>query len=312
LNASPLGSAALGTSSFDVDRTRLAELLGFDGAIENSFGAIHVSPIDTGMELAGLVGSNAIIITNFLEYITAQYYDPDPWIVLSGAEGRSSIMPQKRNPTILVNLRTNASKVLGQAQTYSLLAHNVGAGMMDYKGSEPQESLESLGQLFSELALFATQLTINSERALAEVNADYSTTTELADVLQREGNVPFRIGHHFASELVTFGRSRGLGPLEIPYGQAQRIYAMAAEEYSLEDELLPLHEETLRRSLSPQNMVAESKGLGGPQPAEVARMIEARRARLDQDRVWIDNQESALRQASRLLDNRFEAIKGPR
>jgi hypothetical protein len=66
-----------------------------------------------------------------------------------------------------------------------------------------------------------------------EVNAEYSTTTELADVLQRDADVPFRAGHHFASELVTHGRANQRRPGEIPYTQAQRLYAATAAAFGL-------------------------------------------------------------------------------
>src|SRR5262249_23673955 len=216
LNLSPLGAAALGTSSFPVDRPRLADLLGFDGVVENSLDANQISPIDTGAEAVGVASASALTIATFIADLTQQYAQTKPWLLLAeGAlTGTSSIMPQKRNPSGLVFLRAQASIVIGHAQTFLLTAHNVAAGMSDYKpfinpkqGNQPNNVVRELADLLDGFRLLIGTLAFDEARALAEVNGDYSTTTELADTLQREADVPFRVGHHFASELLHFCRA---------------------------------------------------------------------------------------------------------
>jgi len=310
-NQSPLGSGALGTSSFPVDRSRLAALLGFDAAIVNSLDASQLSPIDAGAEQAAAAASIALTTGAFVSDLEAQYRMTTPWLTLTeGAmTGVSSIMPQKRNPNSLTAVRVAASAVLGEATTYYFKAHNVPHGVPDSKGQEPQNALREAATLLYNFGEVVTQLNFNAQRALDEVNADYAATTELADILQRDANVPFRVGHHFASNLVTFGRSAGLRPSQIRYRDAQLIYARAARHFELSATRLPLDEKTFRRALTAENMVRSSRGLGGPQPSEVARMLAAQRIQLASDRAWTSARRGDLEQARERLNSAFEQIR---
>ncbi len=313
VNLSPLGAAALGTSSFPVDRPRLAALLGFDGPVENSYDAGQLAPMDAGMELTGLAANLATTAGSFAQDLYAQYHQTRPWILLrEGAlTGPSSIMPQKRNPVALYALRMKASDVVGGAQAFAIMAHNVDSGMPDYKRNQavpPARTLAEAAETCRRWRRVLDGMVVDRARAADEVAADYSTTTELADRLQREADVPFRLGHHFASELVSYGRGHGLRPADLPFAEVRRIYAEAAAGSGLPPEL-PLDEAAFRAALSARGMIDAAKGLGGPQPAEVQRMLAAARARLDGDRAWLAARRAALAEAGSQLDAAFAALR---
>jgi argininosuccinate lyase len=309
VNLSPLGSAAPGTSSFPVDRPRLAELLGFDGVAENSCDATQISAVDLRAEACQLASTAALTIGMLVADITQQYAQTRPWLVLEqGAQtGVSSIMLQKRNPSGLVWLRKLASTVAGGATLFSFQAHNVASGMHDYKPEGPDPLLGNTEQIFNDLAVLLQSLRFDAGRALEEVNAEYSTTTELADVLQRDADVPLRAGHHFASDLATHGRANQLRPGEIPYVQAQRLYAETAAAFGLPVPF-PLTEQEFRRALSAEGMLRASQGLGGPKPAEVARMLISHCEGLVADRNWVTAARDRLGQAAVKRDITFAAL----
>lgn len=310
VNLCPLGSAALGTSSFPVNRPRLAELLGFDGVAENSLDATQIAPADLRAEATQAATTGALTVGMMLADITQQYAQTRPWLILHQGEqtGVSSIMPQKRNPTGLVRLRTRASTLAGSATAFAFQAHNVPSGMHDYKPDGPDPALRDAARMFADLAELLPAFRFDAERALEEVNAEYSTTTELADVLQRDADVPFRAGHHFASDLVTYGRSNRLRAADIPFDEAKRLYKNAAAHFGLATEF-PLSESAFYDALSAEGMVRASQGLGGPQPGEVARMLSGQRDALESDRVWTRTARDRLAEAALRRDTAFAALQ---
>ena len=292
VNQCPLGAAALATSSFPLDRNRLAELLGFEGLVENAYDANHLAPIDSALEVAAAYSSAAIQTGMFAQDIHAQYAEPVPWFMLAAGEltGTSSIMPQKRNPAALEQLRAQSSILLSEMQTMTFVAHNNRPGMFDYRLYDPVPAGRAL-QVFKLFKQVVDALVVNKARALEEVHADYSTTTEIADALLQRAEVPFRTGHHFASKLTDFGRGKGLKLQKIPFAEVARIYQEQAKAK------LPLSEQEFRGVISAEYMVFGRTGLGGPQPNEVKRMLADGGSGMDADAAWRLNQISGLTQS---------------
>jgi argininosuccinate lyase len=305
INQSPLGAAALATSSFPLDRERTATLLGFRGLVENAYDANHLAPVDSSLEVAGALSVAAIQLGQFAQDIHAQYAEPVPWFMLAAREltGVSSIMPQKRNPAALEQLRAQASLMVGDMQSVLLLSHNNRTGMFDYRMYDPVPSARPL-QVFKLFQQIVDGIVVNKERALAEVKADYSTTTEIADALLQRADVPFRIGHHFASKLTDYGRSHGLTLHEIPYAEAARIYEADTQQP------LPLAEGVFKEIISAEYMVFGRRGVGGPQLAEVDRMLAGERARVSADVDWLNDSNQHLARADAILDKAFAALAG--
>ncbi|TCC50336.1 argininosuccinate lyase [Kribbella pittospori] len=304
-NQSPLGAGALTTSRFDVDRGLLARLLGFDGVVDNSYGANHVAPTDAVLEAGSAFATLAVQATQFAQDIHAGYLSPRPWLHITHGSltGISSMMPQKRNPSALETMRELAAVVIGRHGALFASAHNLPTGMPD-----PRE--DSLTQLAGDETRILLELTaqvvdaleVDPDLALAECRHDYATMTELADLLYAAARVPFRTGHHFASDLTDYGRARGLTPTEIGYEHAQDVYLAATGS------AFPLTAEQYESALDPRHFVATRAGQGGPQFAETRRMLTTQRSQLAEDTETLDNHRSRLAGAADLLISRFQQL----
>jgi argininosuccinate lyase len=309
LNQSPLGSGALGTSGFPLDRMRLMELVGFNSLLENSYDAICVSEADSKIEMASVFSISSLAIGRFAQDLANQYGDPSPGLYFSDEmTGRSSIMPQKRNPGALESLRLAATSVLAESQKSLLMAHNTNFGeVSDVRYALKDQVLtvsDEATRMYRGLKTVLDGLIVNPERTLERVNADFSTMTELADTLLREASVPFRIGYNYASAVTTFGRRNGKTPAQISYADYQKLYS------DVTGQVLPLDEAQMQQVIDPRRVVANRRGRGGPQPAEVERMLSEHRGRVTADLEWVKSQRAGMVKSETSLDAAFTKLIG--
>lgn len=315
IDRSALGTAVLANSSWPLDRPRLADLLGFSALAVNGYDATQISQFDVGLEAAQIPASIALRIGSLMQDVHVQYHQTRPWMLLApGRTYTSSSMPQKANPGVIQNTRALASDVVSSAQASMLRAHNVTPGMIDYKYTWLNGGARTfvLGtQMLRDATDVMASLRIDAKRALEELESDWTTSMELAETLQREHAIPFRVGHHFASEIVLHARQHGLLPKTFPYADAVRIYAEAHAKYQVGSPKLPLDEAAFRRTLSPEAMVRSRVGIGGPQPAEVRRMLGEARTVLASDQQWVQDRRQRLAQSEAKLNRAFAELLVP-
>ena len=304
VNRSPLGAAVLATSRFPIDRDRVAHLLGFEGIVENSYGANHVAPIDAIQSALHPLVVLALHVSQFAQDVSAEQPVPHPWLTVRSGEltGESSAMPQKRNPLVLEYLRKGAARILGAANTMTFLAHNASSGMTDSRDSVDLYPAEIARDLLEMLAATVRALDVDQDEAEQRASADYSTMTDVADLLFEQFAVPFRTGHRFASLLSDHGRAAGVDPASIPHAEVESIYRMVTGEPP------PFDAAGFARAVSAREFVASRRGRGGPAAAEVDRMLTAHVALLEAHRHRVASIMSARQAARADLDAAFEAL----
>jgi argininosuccinate lyase len=151
-------------------------------------------------------------------------------------------------------------------------------------------------------------LIIDPQRGLEELNSDWTASQELADVLMRQYRLPFRVGHHFASEIVDHAKAHDIRPSDFPYAEARRIYQKTLKEMGVAGGDLPISEAEFRATLDPVAIVRNRATAGGPQPAEMVRMIASARQKLATQESWIRERRERIDQALTGLDRDFDKI----
>jgi len=311
IDRSPMGTTVLNGTSWPLDRERMAKYLGFTALVDNAYDASQLSSMDEPVEVGAIVAGIALHTGNFVEDVMTQYAQSRPWILLQeGGDNTyvSSAMPQKRNPGLLNDTRSDASTALTLGMGPAIQTHNITPGMSDPKSVKQNSAMvDSAISALKRWDRVLKAMVINPDRALEELNSDWTASQELADVLMRKYKLPFRVGHHFASEVVEYAKAKDIKPLDFPYDQARRIYEAAVKGTKYAQEL-PMDEQEFRSTLNPVAIVKNRATRGGPQPAEMQRMLKEANDKLAAQDAWIAAHRQHIEQSLSELDQAFDQL----
>ncbi len=279
VDLSPLGSAALTTTSFPIDRERTRELLGFSELLENSIDAVSSRDFmaETVFALAMLASTLSKICEEMIIWSTYEFRMVE---ISNEFSSTSSIMPQKKNPDVAEIARAKTASVYGELMTILTILK----ALPQSYNRDLQEITPHLWSAFDN-SRSTLNVTINMistvefkvERGNELAEANFSTATELADLIVKEKKLPFRIAHQIVGRTVTIALDSGIKPTEI---DSQFLDKISLE---LIGKPLELNEELVVRALDPLHVITTRNIVGGPAPEIVIESILKLRDFIDEN-----------------------------
>ncbi|TCS38242.1 argininosuccinate lyase [Reinekea marinisedimentorum] len=222
VNIMPLGAAALAGTTYPIDRSITAELLGFERPTENSLDS--VSDRDFAIEFTHVGALIMMHLSRMSEelvlWASAQFDFIDlPDRFCTG----SSIMPQKKNPDVPELVRGKTGRVYGHLMSLLTLMKSQPLAYNKDNQEDKEPLFDTIDTLAGSLRAFADMVPhIQAKRDNMELAAakGYSTATDLADYLVKKG-LPFRDAHEVVGESVAFGIKEGKDLSELTLEQLQ-------------------------------------------------------------------------------------------
>lgn len=233
MNLSPLGAGALAGVDFPINPHMTAEMLGFDGCMQNSIDS--VSDRDFVAEFISCCAIVMVHLSRLAEELVLWSTPEFGFVRLSESLCTgSSIMPQKRNPDMAELMRARCGRVIGAL--VALLTSLKGLPL-SYNRDLQEDKLamfEAFDVTHSSVRMAAALITtaeFNGDRMRSALVRDFSTATDLANELVRKG-IPFRQAHSIVGKLVSELIDQGKGLEDITLDELRR-HCDAFDENSL-------------------------------------------------------------------------------
>ncbi len=268
MNVSPLGSGALATTTYPIDRMMVAEELDMDGVAENSLDG--VSDRDYVIEFANDLAIIMMHLSRFSEEIILWSSWEFKYIDLDDAYATgSSIMPQKKNPDIAELVRGKSARVIGHVS--SLLTMMKGLPLAYNKDmQEDKEALfDAIDQVKLCLPVFTDMLRtmkVNTEKMREAAAKGFINATDCADYLVKHGKA-FRDAYKTTGQLVAYCIDHDCVLETLPL-----------EVYQSFDQVF---EDSIYDAISLETCVKNRNVIGGPSPFMVEKSINDMKKKME-------------------------------
>ena len=256
----PLGSGALATTTYPLDRYYVAQELGFANVSMNSLDG--VSDRDFCIDFLEAVSVFMMHLSRFSEEIILWCSSEFGFITLDDAFSTgSSIMPQKKNPDIAELVRGKAGRTFGDLMGFL----STMKGLPLAYNKDMQEDKEPVFDAFDTAKICAVTfekmigtMTVNTEVMKKSAAGGFSNATDAADWLVKHG-IAFRDAHAIIGKLVFYALEHG-----------KSLDELTLEEYQAID---PVFDDSIYQAIDLQTCVNQRDLIGGPAEATVKRAI---------------------------------------
>ena len=203
LDECPLGSGALATSTYPVDRFQTAAALGFAKPVNNSIDA--VADRDYAIELLSALSILMMHLSRFSEEIIAWCSWEFKFVELDDAYSTgSSIMPQKKNPDVAELVRGKTGRVYGSLVTLLTVMKALPLAYNKDMQEDKEALFDAIDTVELCLPVFAAMvdtLTVRPKDMAKAAAGGFINATDCADYLVKKG-LPFREAYMIVGRLV--------------------------------------------------------------------------------------------------------------
>ena len=263
----PLGSGALGGTTYPLNRERVAELLGFSRISQNSLDG--VSDRDFLLDYLSAASICMMHLSRFCEELILWNTNEFRFVEMDDAFATgSSIMPQKKNPDVAELIRGKTGRVYGDLMGLLTVMKGLPLAYNKDMQEDKEAFFDARDTLVKGLTVFTAMLrtvTFRKDNMEKGASGGFTNATDCADYLVKKG-VPFRDAHAVVGRLVAHCLDEGKALLDLTLPELQAFH--------------PAFEQDVFDDLSMLACVEKRRIPGAPAPDMVQRAIDQAREQL--------------------------------